>query len=69
MKKLTRIIASLAALAMLLMAGATQAAPRLTIPEVAFDFGYVPQHSTISHKFWLISSGDDTLQILKVVPG
>jgi len=43
--------------------------PRLTMPETVFDFGFAPQNATISHKFWLISTGDDTLKILKVVPG
>ena len=46
-----------------------QGAPRLTLPESEFDFGYVPQNSTISHVFWLMSDGDDSLKILKVVPG
>jgi hypothetical protein len=44
-------------------------APRLTIPESSFDFGYVPQNSSISHEFWLYSEGDDSLKILKVIPG
>ena len=46
-----------------------QAAPRMTLPETSFNFGYVPQNSTISHVFWVHSSGDDTLKILKVSPG
>ena len=55
---------------MALAAGVTvQAAPRLTMPVSTFDFGYVPQNSGISHVFWLKSAGDDTLRILKVVPG
>jgi len=53
----------------LLIASAAMAAPRLTIPVKEFNFGYVPQNSTISHKFWLVSTGDDTLKILKIVPG
>ncbi len=52
-----------------LVAGSAWGAPRLTMPESDFDFGYVPQNSTISHSFWLFSTGDDTLKILKVVPG
>lgn len=44
-------------------------APHLTIKDAAFDFGFVPQHSKISHTFWLYSTGDDSLKILKVVPG
>jgi len=45
------------------------AQPQLTIPETEFDFGYVPQHSKISHAFWLHSTGQDTLRIVKVSPG
>jgi hypothetical protein len=53
----------------LLIAGTLTAAPRMTVPEGVFNFGYVPQHSNVSHIFWLLSTGDDTLKILKVVPG
>lgn len=42
---------------------------RMVIPESTFDFGFVPQHSKISHDFWLHSAGTDTLKILKVRPG
>lgn len=51
------------------LAGSAIAAPRMTIPESSFDFGFVPQHSSISHSFWLYSTGEDDLKILKVVPG
>lgn len=67
MKKLTAIIIVLAA--MMLAAGIASAAPRLTIHEDSFDFGYVPQHSKISHVFWLYSTGDDSLKVVKVKPG
>ena len=53
----------------LLLVSAIQAAPRLVLPETSFNFGYVPQNSKISHVFWLYSKGDDSLIILKVVPG
>lgn len=53
----------------LIFASVAMAAPRLTIPVKEFNFGFVPQNSTISHKFWLVSTGEDTLKILKVVPG
>ncbi len=46
-----------------------QAEPGLTIPDSIFEFGYVPQHSTISHVFWLHSTGTDSLKILNVKPG
>lgn len=45
------------------------AAPKLAIPVSDFDFGYAPQNSSISRVFWLKSQGDDTLKILKVIPG
>jgi len=53
----------------LLWAGSAHSAPRLTMPETIFDFGYVPQNATVSHYFWLYSTGDDTLKILSVRPG
>jgi hypothetical protein len=45
------------------------AAPRVTIDGSSFNFGYVPQNSAVSHVFWLLSTGDDTLKIIKVQPG
>lgn len=43
--------------------------PRLEVPEVAFNFGFVPQGASISHTFWLRSVGGDTLRITDVRPG
>ncbi len=56
-------------LVLALLAGVAWSAPRMTIHEADFNFGFVPQHSKISHDFWLMSTGDDELKILKVVPG
>lgn len=56
-------------LAVCMVAGSAIAVPRLTIDEANFDFGYAPQHSKVSHVFWLRSTGDDTLKILNVKPG
>jgi hypothetical protein len=56
-------------LGLLTIAGAASAAPRLTIPVGEFDFGFVPQNSSISHVFWLHSSGEDSLKIVRVSPG
>jgi len=53
----------------LLMAGTAQADARLDIPVKLFDFGYVPQQSTISVDYWLKSTGTEDLRILKVIPG
>ncbi|MCP4704032.1 MAG: DUF1573 domain-containing protein [candidate division Zixibacteria bacterium] len=49
--------------------GSVLAEPAMTIPESVYDFGYVPQHSKISHIFWLHSTGTDSLKILTVKPG
>lgn len=60
---------SAVALGATLMAGMALAAPRLTIPEGEFDFGFVPQNSEIAHVFWLHSTGEDSLKIVQVTPG
>jgi hypothetical protein len=64
MKFFTAIVA-----AMLLWAVTAESAPRMTLPESSFNFGFVPQNSTVSHVFWLHSTGDDTLRVLNVKPG
>ena len=66
--KRTAIFAA-ALLLVFLLVTSLLGAPRLTIPVSSFDFGYVPQNSSITHEFWLYSEGDDTLKILKVIPG
>jgi len=43
--------------------------PQVTVPEDTFDFGRVPQGSSIAHGFWLKSTGGDTLKISDVKPG
>jgi hypothetical protein len=43
--------------------------PRLEVPETSFNFGYVPQGVSISHRFWLLNTGGDTLFIQDVKPG
>ncbi|MDH3890274.1 MAG: DUF1573 domain-containing protein [candidate division Zixibacteria bacterium] len=59
-------------LALLLLAIGTtpsSAAPKLSIAEKSFDFGFSPQNAKLSHVFWLKAEGTDSLKILKVVPG
>ncbi|MBD3333630.1 hypothetical protein GF356_12340 [candidate division GN15 bacterium] len=53
----------------LVVAGSVMAAPRMDIENDSFNFGYVPQNSKITHSFWLKSTGDDTLRVVRVVPG
>jgi hypothetical protein len=61
--------AAVAALVLLMLTGSALSAPKMMLPETEFDFGYVPQNSKVSHVFWIHSTGDDTLKILKVTPG
>jgi hypothetical protein len=42
---------------------------RLYFPETEFDFGYVPQSSFVSHSFWLLNVGEDTLEVIQIKPG
>lgn len=43
--------------------------PYMSIPDSAFNFGFAPQNSKITHTFWLHSLGTDTLRIIRVAPG
>ena len=67
--KVTRLVITLSLVASMAAGSAVLAAPRLVLPETTFNFGFVPQNAKISHDFWLYSKGEDTLVILKVVPG
>jgi len=42
---------------------------RLYFPELEFNFGNVPQMSSVTHSFWLHNKGVDTLEIIQVKPG
>lgn len=42
---------------------------KLEVPEPTFDFGYEPQHTKVTHVYWLKNSGTDTLRITDVRPG
>jgi hypothetical protein len=67
MKKLPSLLILLVLLS--LLSGSVLGEPKLVIPDSTFNFGFVPQNSKISHKFWLHSLGTDTLKIVKVSPG
>ena len=43
--------------------------PEISLSETIWDFGRTPQHSHVSHTFWIKNVGGDTLRILKVKPG
>ena len=42
---------------------------RLFLPETEFDFGHVPQGVYVSHSFWMLNVGVDTLEIIQIKPG
>ncbi len=42
---------------------------RLHFPEVEFDFGFVPQETFVSHSYWLLNRGADTLEVIQIKPG
>jgi hypothetical protein len=54
---------------LLVLASLAVAEPKMNIPNDTFDFGYAPQKSQISYRFWIYSVGIDTLQIVDVRPG
>ncbi len=49
--------------------GISYAAPKILVPETAWDFGHVPQNSNLRHDYWIKNIGTDTLKIIKVKPG
>jgi len=56
-------------LLVLIFAGQVLAKPELTLKSSKFDFGYSPYNTKISHSFWLYSTGDETVNIEKVITG
>jgi len=47
----------------------TQAAAGIEVPNHEFSFGKTLQQVGLSHSFWIKSVGEDTLRIIKIVPG
>ncbi|MBU0985024.1 MAG: DUF1573 domain-containing protein [candidate division Zixibacteria bacterium] len=50
-------------------AGSILAGADMMIPDATFNFGKISQHRTLTHHFWIKSTGDDTLRILEIDPG
>lgn len=51
------------------LASISLAGPAIELPDSEFNFGRISQHAKVAHRFWVKSTGDDTLRILKVEPG
>jgi hypothetical protein len=45
------------------------AEPKIQVMEPRWDFGHVPQHSVLTHDYWVKNIGTDTLKIVRVKPG
>jgi len=43
--------------------------PKISLSETLWNFGRTPQHSSVSHTFWIKNIGGDTLRIIKVKSG
>ncbi|MGB8657182.1 MAG: hypothetical protein WCE90_05290 [Candidatus Zixiibacteriota bacterium] len=43
--------------------------PKISFSETWWDFGRMPQQSSVSHVFWVKNVGGDTLRIIRVDPG
>ena len=69
MKTTTSLPVTITVLVVLLVTGVAIAGPRLSLREAEFDFGFAPQNAKISHVFWLLSTGTDSLNIFQVNPG
>lgn len=56
-------------LSLMAMVASAFASGRLKIAQADWDFGIVPQQSTISHEYWISNVGTDTLRNIIVKPG
>ncbi|MCK4573141.1 MAG: DUF1573 domain-containing protein [candidate division Zixibacteria bacterium] len=52
-----------------LAVGGAVAQPKLEIPDNGFEFGYIPQNSSLKHYYWFKSVGSDTLVINEIKTG
>lgn len=68
-KVMKRIACGVILVLISIISGPAKAEPALMIREPIFNFGFVPQNSTISHVFWLHSNGTDPLEIIDIKPG
>jgi hypothetical protein len=61
-----RLSVLLLVLLSLLVFSSVSAVPKMTLPVDSLDFGYSPQQGSISCRFWIYSTGQDTLRISNV---
>lgn len=54
---------------LLILSAWAAAAPKMNVPVNVIDFGYAPQKSAVTCRFWIFSTGADTLKITDVKPG
>lgn len=56
-------------ISILIVSTSLMAQPKLEIVQDKFDFGMIPNHSTVAQNFWFKSIGDDTLKITEIKTG
>jgi hypothetical protein len=54
---------------LIVVSGSVVAGPMFELSEYEYDWGKTCQHATVGHRFWIESTGDDTLVITKIIPG
>jgi hypothetical protein len=54
---------------LMILVALAAAAPKMNVPVDVIDFGYAPQKSAVTCRFWIFSTGADTLKITDVKPG
>lgn len=67
MQEMKRLLITIGMLS--LIAGSALTQPKLAIPSNRFEFGSVPQNSTVTQYFWFKSIGTDTVRIREIKTG
>ncbi|KAA3636641.1 MAG: DUF1573 domain-containing protein [Calditrichaeota bacterium] len=59
----------IASICIVILAQAAFAESTISFSEKEFNFGKLPQHTAVSHTFWIRATGNEPVHITKVVPG
>jgi hypothetical protein len=60
---------SLSLVLVFFLCASVYAGPQAAVSEAAFDFGKVGQECTLTHTFWIRSTGTETLRVISIWPG
>jgi hypothetical protein len=56
-------------LILIFLATMVVASPKISIPQISWDYGNVPQNTALEHDYLVKNIGTDTLRIISVKPG